>query len=69
MNFKSLVGVKPITKIAYENHVLFIRLRCARRSDVIFTCQKIAPKQSILVVYKLGLSPIEIMSFLEVFDR
>ena len=35
MDFKSLVGVKvSVTENACKNHVFFIRLRCARRSDV-----------------------------------
>ena len=41
--------------------VLFLRLRCARRSDAISSRQKIHPKIvyffKILVVYELTLSP------------
>ena len=44
-----------------KNHVLFMRLRCARRSDVISTRQKIDPKMAyfskILFFYEPSLSP------------
>ena len=61
VDFKSLVGVKLCHKNRMYNYVLFMGLRCARRSDVTSAPQKIALKTvyffKILVVYKLTLSP------------